>query len=227
MRVVKCLLFVIAMWCIAIANAQVDLRLDSVILGLNTNTIYKDTVYNLSVSIYNDSATTFTGVISIGAAINGQLADTNTISYPTDTAETITHGSFITRPVILNTASFIVGTSGVVIWPIAVSNTQHLTVTIADTIGLTLNVLYPLGIDELSERNLKVYMLGQQLMIKNNGDYLLKNVKLYDVAGKLLLQKEVSVSGMVDMNQYAEGVYFAEINFADNTRAVVKVVNTR
>jgi hypothetical protein len=226
MRVVKCLLFVIAMWCIAIANAQVDLRLDSVILGLNTNTIYKDTVYNLSVSIYNDSATTFTGVISIGAAINGQLADTNTISYPTDTAETITHGSFITRPVILNTASFIVGTSGVVIWPIVVSNPSQLTVHV-DSIGFTLEVLYPLGIDELSERNLKVYMLGQQLMIKNNGDYLLKNVKLYDVAGKLLLQKEVSVSGMVDMNQYAEGVYFAEINFADNTRAVVKVVNTR
>ena len=226
MRVVKCLLFVIAMWCIAIANAQVDLRLDSVILGLNTNTIYKDTVYNLSVSIYNDSATTFTGVISIGAAINGQLADTNTISYPTDTAETITHGSFITRPVILNTASFIVGTSGVVIWPIVVSNPSQLTVHV-DSIGFTLEVLYPLGIDELSERNLKVYMLGQQLMIKNNGDYLLKNVKLYDVAGKLLLQKEVSVSRMVDMNQYAEGVYFAEINFADNTRAVVKVVNTR
>ena len=226
MRVVKCLLFVIAMWCIAIANAQVDLRLDSVILGLNTNTIYKDTVYNLSVSIYNDSATTFKGVISIGAAINGQLADTNTISYPTDTAETITHGSFITRPVILNTASFIVGTSGVVIWPIVVSNPSQLTVHV-DSIGFTLEVLYPLGIDELSERNLKVYMLGPQLMIKNNGDYLLKNVKLYDVAGKLLLQKEVSVSGMVDMNQYAEGVYFAEINFADNTRAVVKVVNTR
>ena len=226
MRVVKCLLFVIAMWCIAIANAQVDLRLDSVILGLNTNTIYKDTVYNLSVSIYNDSATTFKGVISIGAAINGQLADTNTISYPTDTAETITHGSFITRPVILNTASFIVGTSGVVIWPIVVSNPSQLTVHV-DSIGFTLEVLYPLCIDEVSERNLKVYMLGPQLMIKNNGDYLLKNVKLYDVAGKLLLQKEVSVSGMVDMNQYAEGVYFAEINFADNTRAVVKVVNTR
>jgi hypothetical protein len=119
-----------------------------------------------------------------------------------------------------------VGTSGVVIWPIVVSNPSQLTVHV-DSIGFTLEVLYPLGIDELSERNLKVYMLGQQLMIKNNGDYLLKNVKLYDVAGKLLLQKEVSVSGMVDMNQYAEGVYFAEINFADNTRAVVKVVNTR
>jgi hypothetical protein len=233
MKSVKCLLFVVGMFCLSGISAQADLRLDSVVIGINSS-VYKDSVYNLSVTIFNDSATDFIGVINIGGTINGQpVRDSvanDAIYYANNaTTDTVPHNSQITRTLVLNLInnSFIVGTSGVVIWPIAVSTTPHLTVTIVDSIGFALNILYPVGIDELSERDLKVYMSGQRLVIQNSGAYLLKDVKLYDVAGKLLLQKNISVSGMVDMNEYSNGVYFAEINFADNTRAIVKVVNTR
>ena len=70
-------------------------------------------------------------------------------------------------------------------------------------------------------------MNNQQLIIQNQGKYLLKNVKLYDVSGKLLLEQPISISGVVNMDQYASGVYLAEMNFEDNTRVICKVFSTR
>jgi len=234
MKHAKCWLIVIGMFCLTAVNAQVDLRLDSVLIGLSSYNIYKDSVYTLSVTLMNDSATDFIGTINIGGAINGIVVRdslaTDPLYYPNNTTtDTIAPHSQKTHTLVINThnASFIVGTSGVVIWPISVTVNPFLTVKIADTLGLTLNILYPAGIDELSERNTRVYMSGQQLVIKNNGDYLLKEVKLYDVAGKLLQRKEILRSGLMNMSEYASGVYFAEIEYADNIRAVVKVVNSK
>jgi hypothetical protein len=132
------------------------------------------------------------------------------------------------RELIINVLSpdFIIGTSGVVIWPKALFPLDSV-VNISDSLGKTVTVLYPLGLDEIVERNLKVYMSDQQLIIRNNGNYLLQNVKLYDLSGKLLNEEQLTNSGTLNLNQYAEGVYLTEINFADNTRMIFKVFNTR
>ncbi len=234
MKSVKCLLFVIGMFSLTGVSAQVNLRLDSVLIGLSSYNVYKDSTYTLSVTFINDSAIDFVGRINVGAAINGVIARDSiagdAIYYPNNgVTDTVTQHSQKTHTLVLNThnSDFIVGTSGVVIWPIATLSNPLLHLKISDTIGVTLNVLYPAGIDELSARNLKVYMSGQQLVIENKGEYQLKDVTLYDVSGKLLQRKGILLSGAVDMNEYANGVYFAEISFADNTRAVVKVVNSK
>ena len=146
------------------------------------------------------------------------------------TTDSIGPGGSILRSLVFNIQNppFIIGTSGVVIWPKVVSAVNPLlTVTIVDTLTRNLSVTYPVGLDELTERNLKVYMNNQQLIIQNQGKYLLKSVKLYDVSGKLLLEQPISISGVVNMDQYASGVYLAEMNFEDNTRVICKVFSTR
>ena len=234
MKPVKCLLFVIGMFCITGVKAQVNLRLDSVIIGISSTTINRDSSYTLFLTIANDSATGFNGVINIGGSINNQdVTDTSNTApfyYANHaTLDTIPPLSHITRPVILNThnLSYVIGTSGVVIWPIAVSTLQQLRVTISDSLSETFTVLNPASIDEITDRKLKVYMNGQQLIIENGGQYALKGVQLYDVEGRLVQEQPVSRSGAVDMSRCASGVYFATVTFADETRAVVKVVNTR
>lgn len=232
MKSVKHLLIVLGMFCIAEGYGQVNLRIDTITFP---STIHLHDSISLSVTIHNDSFTTFVGKISFMGLIDSfvETADTSdavgsTLVYPSgNTIESITFGSSITRSLIVhvNNPPFIIGSSGVVIWPIVTSSSQ--VVHISDTLYTQVTVLYPVGIDEITDRKLKVYLSNEQLMIQNNGTYLLRNVRLYDIAGKLLDEQQITTSGALNMGQYPIGVYFAEINFADNTRAVVKVVNTK
>ncbi len=234
MKSVKYLMMIVGLFCLGEIKAQVNLRLDSNSMAGIPNTVHLNSGYIDSVIIYNDSIQDVSGFISIGGNINGDtlVGDSSfqsVLYYPSaNRMDTVPGRGHITRALIINVLNppFIIGSSGVVIWPI-ISNQGALAVHISDSITRTVTVLYPLGVDELEERQLKVYMSGRQLLIENEGVYTLKSLKLYDVAGKLLLEKLITASGSVEMNEYAEGVYFAEINFADNIRAIVKVVNTR
>ena len=234
MKKIKLLLFIGGLFWLSGMNAQgVNLRLDSNSLFylpgvVNLNSIIRDTVV-----IYNDSSTAFSGLITIAANINGDslvadTAPTSILYYPTaNQIESIPSGQHIVRELVITVGNppFIIGTSGVVIWPISLGHSNPF-VHISDSLSKTITVLHPVGIDEMVERNLKVYMNNQQLIIKNEGNYLLKSLKLYDVSGKLLNEQEVSKSGILNMNEYATGIYLAEVNFADNTRMIFKVFNT-
>lgn len=236
MKRLKYLLFFAGLFFLGESKAQgVNLRLEWDTLSGIPAVLLHDSVYSDSVIIYNDSMHGFSGVINLAGTINGQAHTFDTLAaaiyYPYhSTADTIPPMGHVTRALTVtgSTPPFsIAGSSGVVIWPILVSNPDNLLVTISDTITTTIVVVHGVGINEIAERNLKVYMNGQQLVIQDNGEYLLKNVRLFDIAGNLLQEEELSLSGAVNMGQYVTGVYFAEINFADNTSAVVKVVNTR
>ncbi len=235
MKRIKLLVFIGALFWLGEAHAQgVNLRLDSNSLAALPSEVHLNSSYTVSIIIYNDSTTTFHGDINFGGTVNGDslVADTSTSSvlqYPTaGVAESIPgHGSIV-RSLIINVQNppFIIGTSGVVIWPKA-SNSTNPFVFISDTLSRYVTVLYPLGVREISERNLRVYLNGQHLILADDGNYFLKNIKLYDVSGKLLEEQQVSTSGTMDMAQYSAGVYLAEVNFADNTRMIFKVFNAR
>lgn len=237
MKSLKYLLSVAGLFCMLAGKAQTggaDLRLEPNSLAGLPAVVHLNDFDTFSIAIFNDSASTFTGIITIAGAINGDtiVADTvqtHTLYYPkADISDTILPHSFIVRSlgINVNNPPFIAGSSGVVIWPIVVGSSNS-PVIIPDSVSKIITVLYPAGIDEMSARGIKIYMNGFQLVIQNKGDYQLKNIQLYDIAGNLLQQKDITVSGEVSIDEYAAGVYFAEINFADNTRAVVKVVNTR
>ena len=232
MKSVKYLLLMVGLFSFGEIKAQVNLRLDSNSLAGLPNTINMGSAYIDSVTIYNDSSAAFLGIINFRANINGDsiIADTSQIStlYYShgSTIDSIApNGGHITRVLIINVTNppFIIGSSGVVIWPIA-SNSAHF-VYISDSISKVISVLYPVGINEVEDTRLKVYLVGQQLTIQTEGVNLLKNVRLYDVAGNLLQENKISASAVINMDRYAAGVYFAEINFADNTRKVVKLFN--
>lgn len=234
MKNVKYLLFAAVMFCIGKAGAQVaTLGLDS---GSLAGLPAVDTInhsYAFFVTVIDTSSTPFVGVLSIGGKVNGIYSDGNTPGgaiYYTGSGvnDSVPARSAVSRLVIITVSNppFIAGSSGVVIWPIAVSGQNQIPVHILDSLSTTVTIVAT-GINELTERNLKVYMAGKQLVVQNNGGYLLKKVNVYDGIGNLLREQPMSESGSVNMEGYAQGVYFAEIVFADDTRAAVKVVNTR
>jgi len=228
MKNIKQLFFIAFLFCLVSVKAQVvNLRLDSTIVGIPGSINRNDTT-NCQITIYNDSATPFVGLISLVSSINGTV-DTGTASgspvyYPNSifTDSIPAHGS-VTRGLVITgfTPPFIIGSSAVVIWPVVLSSADQVHIT--DSITTLVNVTYGVGINEPNDKNLKVFMGGGELIIQENDQYLLKNVKLYDVAGALLYQQELTISGAINMAPFAPGIYFAEINYADNTRRVVRV----
>jgi hypothetical protein len=227
-------LFVVSLLYFGTIGAQgVNLRLGANSLAGLPAFVSMNSSYNDSVQIFNDSSSAFQGFINIAGMINGDSLQGDTLTgsvfnYPTaNIIDTIPAHSYVLRQLIINVQNppFIVGTSGVVIWPKAVSTVSQF-IAISDTISKNI-IVFAAGIDGVAERNLKVYMSNERLVIQDDGNYLLKNVKLYEVSGKLMEEQQISNSGTLNMNLYATGVYLAEVNFADNTRMVFKVFNIK
>jgi hypothetical protein len=235
MKSVKLLLAAALFLFLGSISAQgVNLRIDSNALAA-IDTLRLGQVDSFNITIYNDSNTYFWGQITIDGLINfvpfyGDSAQ-NPVFYPnSNISDSIpAHGS-VSRMLIVTVTNppFIVGTSGVVIWPKVTAQTYPLVpATISDSISKLVTVFYPLGINEASEKGLKVFMAGEQLLIQAEAGTLLKDVELYDIEGRLLQQQSISGSGIIDMSHYCPGAYLARVFFADNTSVVVKVLNTR
>jgi hypothetical protein len=233
MKGMKFILLVAGLFCLITAKAQVNnLRIDSAFLtAFPANTSVNDT-FSVNIIIHNDSSTAYIGKVYIGTQVNTDSAHADTVSgatiyYPSYAAnENIPAGGSITRPIFVSVLNppFIVGSSAVVIWPIMNNNGNLIT---SSNSLRTLVTIYPMGINEPNDKNLKVYMSGQQLVVQENDLYLLKNVKLYDISGALLCQQQISLSGEISMASFAPGIYLAEVNYADNTSRLFKVFNTR
>jgi hypothetical protein len=235
MKRMKFILLMACLLCLARTNAQtgVNLRLGSNSLAALPVFVHRGDVDSLTITIYNDSSTTFYGNITIGALVDTTtvVADTSSASpfcYPNaPILDSIPGHDSINRLLIITikTPPFIIGSSAVVIWPIVSNSSNQLHIT--DSVSKTIIVFYPLGINEPDDKNLKVYMSGQQLIVQENDQYLLKNVKLYDVSGALLYQQQISISGEISMASFAPGIYLAEVKYADNTCRLFKIFNPR
>ena len=233
MKKMKLIVFLVGLFCLGMLKAQVNvLRIDSNFLTNFPNTLHAGDVFPLNFTIHNDSAFTYNGTIQIGAKINGDslVADTSIQAFEDTGFQTnvsIPAHDTISKSLIIHVLipPFIIGSSGVVIWPIY--NYHGSLISSIDTIGKSVTILHPLGINEADDKNLKVYLVGGQLTIQGDGEHLLKSVRLYDVEGALLNERPITINGTISMNQFANGIYLAEITFADNTRQVFKVFNSK
>jgi hypothetical protein len=224
MKRMKFILLVAGLFCLITAKAQQNnLRIDSAFLTAFPSGSSVNDTFSVNITI---------GRVYIGSQTNTDSARVDSIPgaafyYPSYTAnENIPAGGFITRTITVSVLNppFIIGSSAVVIWPIVNFNGN----LISSTNSLrTLVTIYPTGINEPNDKSLKVYMSGQQLIVQENDQFLLKNVKLYDVSGALLYQQQISLSGTISMASFAPGIYLAEVNYADNTRRLFKVFNAR
>ena len=233
MKRMKVVLFLAALLCLGTLKAQVTvLRIDSNFLTSFPDTLHAGDSFTLNLTIHNDSSFVYNGTIEIAARINGNalVADTSVqaledTGYATNVI--IPNNSSITKSIIVHvlTPPFIIGSSGVVIWPI--SNFNGNPISGVDSLSKTATILYPLGINEPNDKNLKVYLVGGQLNIQGDGEHLLKSIRLYDVEGALLNERPITINGTISMTQFANGIYLAEITFADNTRQVFKLLNSK
>ena len=232
MRRLRLLLFFAVVFCCITSNGQVNnLRIDS----LNIPTAHLgDSLATVTVTVHNDSLTSYVGKILFGSRINTDTATIDTLAsgavyYPNyNSLDSIgPHNSVVLHLVfhIVN-PPFIVGPSGVVIWPI-VNNNGSGFISSTDTLRTTLYVLNPLGEADIEGSNLKVFMDEEQLLIQADWDSKLKMVKVYSVNGSLLTERQLSLSTAINMSAYSEGIYFAEVWFADNSRKVIKVFKAK
>ena len=231
MKNLRLLVFIAVIFCCGPGKAQVNnLRIGNLALGpfhIGDSVI-------LNITIHNDSAASYSGRILLGSIVGSDTTriDTlpsGTIYYPNYSFfDSIRPFDSIVRGIIIRVTDppFIVGPSGVVIWPI-VKDSNGDFVSSTDTLRTILFALNPLGIADLEDLNIKVFMDEGQLLIQADLDSKLKEVKLYSISGALLAQKALSLSTAIDMNSFSDGVYFAEVWFADNTRRVIKVFKAK
>jgi hypothetical protein len=234
MKRIKLLFFAVGLFYFGQVNGQgVNLRVDTNALN-GIGTIYHDSTITVPILLHNDSSFGFSFVLSMGSSINGVLNDSidslpgEAIYYSNSGfSDTIGPHEAITRNLVITGVNppFIQGPNGLVVWPKVLQSSRP--VLISDSASTVLNFQFPAAINEPNDKNLKVYVVGQQLLIKGDGEHLLKSAALYDVTGNAVHQQSVTINGVVNMEPYAEGIYFAEITFADNTRQVFKVLNTR
>ncbi len=187
---------------------------------------------NISVWVRNTDSVTFTGQISIHYTIDYSTTDTvyttsdsvSGIGYSQEADTIQAHDSiqknlrfYFTGPKFTPSIGL---PSGVVIWPVASG---------AITLDSVSRLIYikdttSTGIQNSDVKKLKVYMDGNELLIKSDAENMPTRVRIYDALGDLMLQQDALLSGVISMNQYAQGVYFAEITLTDNSRLVYKVI---
>jgi hypothetical protein len=233
MKRIKLLVIIIGLMCMAKINAQVvNLRIVSSSLD-SLSTVIMGRSDTVTLTIFNDSSSNYNGFISIGSNVNGTVDTLDSlysgpVYFPSwaDTEIIVGHGS-ISRALVFNVQNppFIIGSSGVVIWPIAVNSANQ--VHISDSLFETITVINPSAVNEVDDKKLKVYVSDQQLIIQEDDQYLLKSAKLYDVEGAFLKEQKISISGLINMEPYAQGIYLVEITYADNARRVIKVFSPK
>jgi hypothetical protein len=225
MRIGRCLLIlsIVLISCQVKAQARLGVSVDS----LPTSGQRGDTsAHTASMFIYNFGNQSITDSIVLRYEVDGTtyysnnpgqgiyFFDTTSVS-PGDSIKKYLQIHF--TPTIFRT----VGTSGVVIWPIAVHNTG----LVPDTSSCFIDVTGGVGIAETSDQKLLVYMDGPQLVVKITGENLLKRVRIYTVSGVLLSEEEVSSSAIMEMREYASGLYLVRVTFVDESEKVFKIVN--
>jgi hypothetical protein len=117
-----------------------------------------------------------------------------------------------------------VGPSVVVIWPRAITN-LGVTIANADTVSRYIYIdSLVAALQPTDPGNLKVYLANQQLWIKSEGENPPQRVRIYDILGSLVLEKELPDLNPIPTGQYASGLYFAEVIFAGNERRIFKIL---
>ena len=215
----SCIIFVC---CQARAQAKLGITIDS----FPSQIVLNDSIsYYGSFVVHNYGTEAFNGSFSLNYIVNDTLYNSTTdsgINFPSTSLTIGPDSSSVPQQLIIhgNTGAFsIVGSSGVVIWPISLSATTY------DSASVVVEVTFPANLNPISSQNLQVYINQQQLVINTNAQNLLKRVRIYDIQGQLLIEQAVSSSKTIPLNKYAAGCYLAEVILNDNSQHVFKVIN--
>jgi hypothetical protein len=204
------------------AQAKLGISIDS----FPSQLILTDTItYHGSFTVHNFGTDTFNGSFTLNYTVNDSLynsASDSGIHFPGTTLTIPPGGSVGSQPLTIhtNTGAFsIVGSSGVVIWPISASALTY------DSAFTSVEVTFPANVNAISSQQLQVFINQQQLFINTDAQNLVKRVRIYDIEGQLLTEQVVSSPAIIPMAKYSSGCYFAEVILNDDSRHVFKLVN--
>lgn len=205
------------------ADAQIALRVFK-----NTSTpatVALGDTFSFSAFIKNDSTSAFIGVVSFNYSINGTsyatTYDSTGIKFDTSfTNVVIAPGDSISRYLRVNVSQpqFNVGPSVVVIWPRVSAGTNAFA---ADSLVLSFNITPPVGIEDLNESDIKLYLLNNSLVIEGMPELSLKQVRILDIRGR----EVVSVPNPADnttLPEMSSGFYIAEVTYNGNKRKTLR-----
>lgn len=83
------------------------------------------------------------------------------------------------------------------------------------------------AVSELGEQILSVRAIPNPVSskLKIEGDYKIENLKILDVSGKLILERNGNdVESEIDMENYAAGLYIIQVRAVNQTTAIIKVI---
>jgi hypothetical protein len=186
----------------------------------------------VTVLIFNSGDTAFLGALNIMGSVNGAPlstspnsfpSDSGGIYYPNDTA-TVFISPGETIPVsfvfVVDSPPFADGPSVVVIWPVGLGART------IDSASWSLTIQTgTAAINNATTETLKVFVAEQQLWVQCSEQNLLEYVRIYDVNGALMAGEKIGGNITMPMNQYATGMYLAEVTLTDNSRRLFKIFN--
>ena len=216
----------------SILRIDPNLLVDS--LRANSYTLSNDTIPTASfgVRVYNTSNQLFSDSIAFGYSIGaGGFINTflspnfihSGIGFPWQPVTIQAHGSVVLYSLdfYVTSPDFVVGSSTVVIWPIAYHNP---TLAPADSAGTTILVV-PSGISSTEISEVKVYMSGTSLLVKNASESGLGYIRIYNAMGALVTGEKMSKNADIPMEQYAAGMYMVEVTLDNGKHGIYKVTN--
>ena len=224
MHILRWALFVILTACINLlqGQARIGFTLDS----FPTHVVYGDSSVHFTTGYlhnYGDSA--FSDIASLSYMVNDSLYDGTVAGhglYMTPSPFSIVPGDSSNIQITISPdfhAYQVIGSSGVVIWPISNSASTY------DSSFYTVFVTLVADVEPVPDKKLRVYINEQQLFVKTDEQNLLKRVRIFDTQGRLIVDDELTSSGAIPLGRYAGGVYWVEVLLNDNSRRVFKCIN--
>lgn len=216
-------------------SQQVVLEIDSSFFKSFPSSLPLDTVFPDTVKVRNIGNGIFNGYLSFEISVNGGagFAFTGTAGVSVDFNDSIilSHNDSVSIAVhvYVDTPEFAAGPSVVVIWPICNGISPGDSIEI-DTLqdNDTIQVLPIIaGITAPFPSGLKVYTQADQLFIQCSEPNALKHVRIFDVAGSLVMEQDLSASNTIPMGKYSEGIYLAELILNSGDKITYKVFSGR
>ena len=189
-------------------------------VALNDTLRFGATIYNYGNMPFNDS-------IVFGLLHNGtNIANPSIFPRPYTGPPTVhmNPGDSIRLniAIVVTQADFIVGPTGVVIWPIA----RNQIIVVHDSIAAAFNITQTAGINDLSsiENQFKSILLNGELHVTSSANPdLLQEVNLYNVTGQQLFTSHESLPMNIPVENYPAGVYLLQFRLQGGSQITKKV----
>ncbi len=224
MHILRWSLLVILTACINLLQGQA--RIGFTIDSFPTHVVYGDSSVHFTTGyLHNYGDSTFSDIASLSYMVNDSLYDGTVAGhglYMTPSHFAIAPGDSSGIQITISPdfrAYQVIGSSGVVIWPISNSASTY------DSSFYTVFVTLIASVEPLADERVRVYINQQQLFVKTDDRNLLKRVRIFDIQGRLIVNDELTSSEAIPLEGYAGGVYLVEVLLNDNSRRAFKCIN--